>query len=129
MTPALDIRGLCKSFDRPAVDIGDERLDAVLGSGYGIFSGSARAWAKLRFTPERARWVSAEQWHPQQHGAFEDDGSYLLEVPYSDPRELVMDVLRHGAEVEVLAPAELREAMKRTIAAMQARYGATHPPG
>jgi predicted DNA-binding transcriptional regulator YafY len=76
----------------------------------------------LRFTPERARWVSSEQWHPQQRSRFEADGSFVLEVPYSDPRELLMDVLRHGAEVEVLAPAPLREAMQRSIADMQARY-------
>ena len=32
----------------------------------------------------------------------------MLEIPYSDDRELVMDILRHGAEVEVLEPAILR---------------------
>ena len=57
------------------------------------------------------------------------DGSFVLEVPYSDPRELLMDVLRHGAEVEVLAPAPLREAMQRSIADMQARYAGSKPPG
>ena len=114
-------------LERPALEVSDERLDAVLGSGYGIFSGSAVTWATLRFTPERARWVSSEQWHPQQRGAFQDDGSFLLEVPYSDPRELIMDVLRHGAEVEVLAPADLRETIKQTLAAMQARYGSRIP--
>ena len=39
----------------------------------------------------------------------EADGSYVLELPYSDSRELLMDVLKHGAQVEVLAPAELRD--------------------
>jgi predicted DNA-binding transcriptional regulator YafY len=37
------------------------------------------------------------------------DGAWTLTVPFSDPRELVMDVLRYGAEVEVLAPDFLRE--------------------
>ena len=87
-----------------------------------IFSGEAVAWASLRFTPERARWGSAEQWHPQQRARYEADGSFLLEVPYSDSRELVMDVLRHGPEVEVLAPEALRETIRKTLAAMQARY-------
>jgi predicted DNA-binding transcriptional regulator YafY len=120
---SVDAIRAAQVVERPAVEISDERLDAVLGSGYGIFSGSPVAWARLRFTPERARWVSAEQWHPRQRGAFEEDGSYLLAVPYSDPRELIMDVLRHGAEVEVVAPAELRGIMKQTLASMQARYG------
>ena len=34
--------------------------------------------------------------------------SYTLEVPYSDARELLGDILRFGADVEVLAPKSLR---------------------
>ena len=39
--------------------------------------------------------------------------------------ELVMDVLRHGPEVEVLAPPELREAVRERLRLRQARavYG------
>ena len=75
-----------------------------------------------RFTSERARWVGAEQWHPQQKGRFEKDGSYVLELPYADSRELVMDILRHGPEVEVLAPADLRREVKRQLEAAAANY-------
>jgi predicted DNA-binding transcriptional regulator YafY len=112
-------------LDTAAIEVPDDRLDAVLGSGYGIFSGAAVGWATLRFTPQRARWVSAEQWHPRQRARFEPDGSFLLEVPYSDARELMMDILRHGAEVEVLAPRQLRALAQETIAAMKARYDAS----
>jgi proteasome accessory factor C len=64
----------------------------------------------LRFTPERARWV-AEQWHPQQEGTWLADGSYELRIPYREARELVMDVMRHGTGVDVVAPTELRQAI------------------
>jgi predicted DNA-binding transcriptional regulator YafY len=37
------------------------------------------------------------------------NGNYVLEVPYSDTRELVMDILKHGPHVEVLAPEKLRQ--------------------
>jgi predicted DNA-binding transcriptional regulator YafY len=66
--------------------------------------------------------VSAEQWHPQQKSRFEPDGSYVLEVPYSDPRELVMDVLRYGPDVEVLAPDALRGAVREQLEQAAARY-------
>jgi len=72
-------------------------------------------WATLRFTPERARWVAAETWHPKQRGHFEADGHYRLELPYADPRELVMDILRHVPEVEVVAPPALREAVAEKL--------------
>ena len=94
--------------DEPSREIDDAVLDAELAGGYGIFAGPAKAQARLRFSAERARWVAHEVWHPDQRGAFEQDGSYLLEFPYGDDRELIGDILRHGAEVEVIAPADLR---------------------
>jgi predicted DNA-binding transcriptional regulator YafY len=95
-------------LEKPAREVPEKTLDAVLGSGYGIFSGRRLAWARLRFSPERARWVALEQWHPKQKARFLKDGRYELQVPYADERELVMDILRHVPEVEVLAPAALR---------------------
>lgn len=102
--------------------VADSTLDAILASGYGIFGGRETRSARLRFTPARARWVSSETWHPQQCGRFEDDGSYLLEFPYSDDRELSMDILRHGSEVEVLGPASLRRRVAQQAAAVAQRY-------
>jgi predicted DNA-binding transcriptional regulator YafY len=84
----------------------------VLGAGYGIFAGQKVQWAELRFSPERSRWVAAETWHPKQSGRFQADGSWVLRLPYADPRELVMDILRHVPEVEVLGPARLRQAVE-----------------
>ena len=98
-------------LDQKAVDVPEAELDSVLGAGYGIFAGAQVQWAQLRFSPDRARWVAAETWHPNQKGRFDADGNYLLDLPYADPRELVMDILRHVPEVEVLGPVGLREAV------------------
>ena len=103
--------------NQPALDIPEGDLQAYFSSGYGIFAGSPTDTAVLRFTSERARWVEAEVWHPCQRGERFQDGSYQLTIPYSDPRELVMDILKHGASVRVESPEELRmfvmqEAMK-----------------
>lgn len=76
--------------------------------------------ARLRFSPERARWVAHEHWHPHQRGGFEPDGSYVLEVPYADHRELMMDVLKHGRHCEVLGPESLRRFLEDEIRAMSA---------
>ena len=96
-------------LDAPARNISEAVLNEELGSSYGIFTGKADKIAKLRFTPERARWVASETWHPQQKAAFDADGYYLLEMPYREDQELVMDILKHGPEVEVLSPKALRE--------------------
>jgi predicted DNA-binding transcriptional regulator YafY len=90
-----------------------KELDAHLTSGYGIFSGEKVQIAKLKFSPERARWVASENWHGQQVSSFDKDGSYVLEVPYSDDRELMLDIMRHGSHVEILEPAALKEKIIR----------------
>ena len=112
---AIDAIHYAEILGEKAKEVSKPRLKEVLESGYGIFSGQSVIWARLRFSPERARWVANEQWHSQQNGKFESDGSYLLEIPYSDDRELLMDILRHGSEVEVIAPEKLRERIRREL--------------
>jgi predicted DNA-binding transcriptional regulator YafY len=105
-----------------AKDLADAELDRVLGAGYGIFAGANTETAVLRFTPDSARWVADEVWHSKQVGRIEADGSYVLELPYSREPELVMDLLRHGAGVEVLAPASLRAHVSEELAAAASQY-------
>jgi predicted DNA-binding transcriptional regulator YafY len=69
----------------------------------------------LKFSPFKARWVAKEVWHPDQKGETQEDGSYLLSIPYSDERELLLDILRQGAEVEVISPALLRNKVKAEL--------------
>ena len=121
-TFAMDAVLSAAVLDRHARDIRDDALDAELGAGFGIFSGAVTETAVLRFEPVRARWVSREIWHPQQEGHFALDGAWLLHVPYSDPRELIMDILKYGADVEVLAPASLRQLVQRQLMAAGRRY-------
>jgi predicted DNA-binding transcriptional regulator YafY len=109
-------------LDKKARNIPDKTLDAELGSGYGIFAGHKTQTAVLRFTPERARWVAAEQWHPRQKGRLHKDGSYELRIPYADSRELVMDILKYGPDVEVAAPASLRRRVREQLRSAVKRY-------
>jgi predicted DNA-binding transcriptional regulator YafY len=106
-------------LDEAAEEVPGADLDAFFASAYGIFSGKANKLAVLRFSRERARWVADERWHPEQSGQFLTDGRYELRIPYRDGRELVMDILRHGAEVEVVEPEGLRqdviEALRRAL--------------
>ena len=121
-TFSVDVINDATVTSKRAREITDHTLDETLGAGFGIFSGRRTENAVLRFSPVRARWVSRETWHSEQDGHFELDGAYLLTVPYSDPRELVMDILRYGADVEVLAPASLREMVAGQLAAASELY-------
>ncbi|MBA4741140.1 MAG: YafY family transcriptional regulator [Azoarcus sp.] len=119
---AVDSIRQVRVLERPAREVSGKTLDTVLGPGYGIFSGRKLQIATLRFTPERARWVAAEHWHPKQRGHFDEHGHYLLEFPYADHRELLMDILKHGRHCEVVGPEELRDAVLGEVFAMQRGY-------
>jgi predicted DNA-binding transcriptional regulator YafY len=123
-TFSADVIEEAELLERGAREVAETRLDRHLGSGFGIFSGARTETAILQFTPERARWVSRETWHPEQEGQFQLDGSYLLKVPYADPRELVMDILKYGPDVEVLAPAALAELVIGRLAEARGLYEA-----
>lgn len=108
-------------LEAKAKDVSEKHLNEVLGSGYGIFSGKDVKWATLRFTPTRARWVAAEKWHPKQEGKLLEDGSYELKVPYSNDPELLMDILKYGADCQVVDPKELLEKVKKEAKRMLGR--------
>jgi predicted DNA-binding transcriptional regulator YafY len=119
---SLDAIRDAEVVDMAAVEIPDAQLDRELGSGYGIFAGAEVRTAELRFSPVMARWVSRERWHSQQEGQFEADGSYTLKVPYAEERELVMDILRYGSDVEVLGPLKLRQRVASTLSSTLSLY-------
>lgn len=52
---------------------------------------------------------------PQPDRLLDHAGHWLLTVPCADPRDLVMDILRHVPDVEVIAPDELREEVVRRM--------------
>ncbi len=114
-TFALDNIQQARQLPGKALDVDSDTLNAHYGSAYGIFSGAATRIATLRFTAERARWVSKEQWHSQQETQWLEDGRYELRIPYQNPTELIMDILRHGGEVEVISPPQLRQAVQQQL--------------
>ncbi|MDP2432359.1 MAG: YafY family protein [Pseudomonadota bacterium] len=111
-----------KSLETAARELADAELDAHFKQSYGIFSGAPTHTATLRFSPQRARWVAEESWHSAQQGEWLGDGRYELAVPYSDPRELLLDILKYGPDVEVLAPDELRRAVVERLQAALGQY-------
>jgi proteasome accessory factor C len=114
-TFALDAITEACLLDVEAQEIPQPDMDAHHAASYGIFAGTPLHLAVMRFNARRARWVAKELWHRDQEGRFLDDGSYELRVPYSNPLELIMDVLKYGPDVQVIAPDELRREVARRL--------------
>ena len=119
---AVDAILEAKVLAEDALSVEEEALDAHLGAGYGIFSGAVKQVATLRFDAEAARWVSKETWHVAQEMTAERDGGVTLTVPYSNDRELLMDVLRWGPHVQVIGPKSLRDNAKEWLSRALSRY-------
>jgi proteasome accessory factor C len=102
-------------LEEKAVRISKKELEEHFAESYGIFSGRPKARAVLKFGPAIAKWVSCENWHPKQEASYEKNGSYILKIPYSDERELLLDIMKYGDEVEVLEPESLRGAVRKKL--------------
>jgi len=110
------------TLDKPAKTLPDTTLNRQLASAYGIFAGQPIATAILRFTAHRARWIADETWHPEQQFRWLEDGRYELSIPYSHDTELIMDILKYGPDVEVIAPDALKKAVKIQLDAAASQY-------
>ena len=119
---ALDAVQEAHVLDTRAKDVAMRQVQAEMDAGYGIFAGGIRQVAVLCFSPQAAPWISREEWHPEQQGRWLDDGSWELTLPYVDQTELVMDLLRQGEQVRVLAPPSLQAAVQHRLAAALAVY-------
>jgi len=101
--------------NKKAQEVAEKDCHEHFAESYGIFSGKATQRAKLRFTPEHARWVAGEHWHGQQVGSFDKEGYYNLEFDFNQDPELIMDILKHGSGVEVIGPASLKSKVKAEL--------------
>jgi len=86
--------------------------EEYFASSFGIFKAWKTALVTLRFSPEKAKWIQGQIWSPKQKEKTTKDGSLELTFPAAAFHELVMEILKHGAGVEVVKPKELREMVK-----------------
>ncbi|GAA3377481.1 YafY family protein [Streptomyces sannanensis] len=119
-----------------AVDTTDDTFERPAGFDLAAYweesSRRLEAWryqgvARLRVSPR------AQKLLPMQFGAVgtqaletagppDEEGWVELELPVESEAVAVCDLLRLGTEAEVLGPAQLREAVVRTVTALSDRY-------
>lgn len=88
----------------------------------GIFQDGQHQTVKLLFSAQRAPFVQEQHWCDDQQQHLLADGRLQLTFPVADYREIIMKILQHGSEVEVLEPLELRQQVIAEIDKMVKRY-------
>jgi len=114
----LDAELTQESFEIPETFDGA----SLLHSAWGIMFGDEVEEVVLRFAPSAKRRVHETCWHPSQRVEDTADGGCILKVEVAHPREMIYWILGWGHQVEVLAPAWLREKIAEEARAMVEVY-------
>ena len=121
-TFALDAIEACTIVNESVKELNiaeNKRMDRV---DYGIFIGRVQQWAKIKINSKSASWVIREEWHPDQKTHMGSDGWLTLEIPYSDSREILAEILKLGNNAMVLEPKELKNSHVENLQLTLANY-------
>jgi predicted DNA-binding transcriptional regulator YafY len=99
-----------------------ETVKEYIRKNFGIMNSSESMEICLRFSPETSAWISEQIWHPEQTIQLDSDKGLFLTFPAADLREIKREVLKYGAQVEVVSPEALRKAVEKEIEEMKNIY-------
>ncbi len=99
-------------------------MEELLGHAWDIIADQAEVDVLLRFAPGVAARVREATWHPTEQVTTEDDGSLVWRAKVSGTIEIRLWILSWGADVEVLAPIDLREDVAATLRTALEHYEA-----
>lgn len=104
------VEALEEQFTPPA----DFDLQALIRDGR-PFASDVSERVTIRYSGRAARWVAEDE-----GGGLDAEGRIVKEYPLGDPDWAIRQVLRWGADAELLAPQELRKALVSRLAGLQA---------
>lgn len=115
----VDMEELEEHFEIPKGFDAEE----YFGNYFGVIIGEEPEDVKIRVVPDQVKYFRTLPMHGSQRETVQEDGSSVLSYHIAPTLDFVQEILSHGADVEVLEPAELRESVADIIAGMASRYG------
>jgi predicted DNA-binding transcriptional regulator YafY len=100
-------------------------VDGMFERAWDIIADQDPVDVVLRFAAKVASRVREARWHPSEQVSEESDGSLTWRATVAGPIEVRLWILSWGDDVEVIAPATLRDDVAATHARAAAAYGAT----
>lgn len=115
----VDMEELEEHFEIPKGFDAEE----YFGNYFGVIIGEEPEDVKIRVVPDQVKYFRTLPMHGSQRETVQEDGSSVFSYHIAPTFDFVQEILSHGADVEVLEPAELRESVADIIAGMESRYG------
>lgn len=115
----VDMEELEEHFEIPKGFDAEE----YFGNYFGVIIGEEPEDVKIRVVPDQVKYFRTLPMHGSQRETVQEDGSSVFSYHIAPTFDFVQEILSHGADVEVLEPAELRESVADVIAGMASRYG------
>lgn len=115
----VDMEELEEHFEIPKGFDAEE----YFGKYFGVIIGEEPEDVKIRVVPDQVKYFRTLPLHGSQRETVQEDGSSVFSYHIAPTFDFVQEILSHGADVEVLEPAELRESIADIIAGMASRYG------
>lgn len=115
----VDMEELEEHFEIPMGFDAEE----YFGNYFGVIIGEEPEDVKIRVVPDQVKYFRTLPLHGSQRETVQEDGSSVFSYHIAPTFDFVQEILSHGADVEVLEPAELRESVADIIAGMASRYG------
>lgn len=115
----VDMEELEEHFEIPKGFDAEE----YFGNYFGVIIGEEPEDVKIRVVPDQVKYFQTLPMHGSQRETAQEDGSSVFSYHIAPTLDFVQEILSHGADVEVLEPAELRESIADIIAGMASRYG------
>lgn len=97
--------------------------EEYFGNYFGVIIGEEPEDVKIRVVPDQVKYFRTLPLHGSQRETVQEDGSSVFSYHIAPTFDFVQEILSHGADVEVLEPAELRESIADIVAGMASRYG------
>ena len=115
----VDMEELEEHFEIPKGFDAEE----YFGNYFGVIIGEEPEDVKIRVVPDQVKYFRTLPMHGSQRETVQEDVSSVFSYHIAPTLDFVQEILSHGADVEVLEPAELRESVADIIAGMASRYG------
>jgi predicted DNA-binding transcriptional regulator YafY len=114
----LELALTAETFEPPDPSLVQVGLDRA----WGVITDQEEVQVELRFDPAIAALVTETTWHPTEQVSRREDGSVIWRARVPGTLEIRRWILQWGAQVEVLAPPELRDEIAGIHRAASARY-------